>query len=194
VPGSLHPYASLLQTLVVGRLAHGHPLVLSILTILLQAEGRVLSVNRVATALGLGSRHRLARQISRAGAPPFEELTGWTQVLVWTWAWEVGHVTLAQSALAVLREPSACYRRVHRVTGMEWRVVRVRGVAWVTDELVGRLGPAAEGPQASCATPLRGGDRTSQDRAALRAAEILPPIIAQGLPAAMSLRRAHLGI
>lgn len=144
VPVPLHPYAPLLHTLVVGRLAHAHPLVLSILTLLLHAEGRVLPADRVARALGLGSRHQLARQLIRAGAPPFEELTGWGQVLVWTWAWESGQVALARSAVAVLREPSACYRTVHRVTGMDWRVVRVMGVAWVTEELVARLGPAAD--------------------------------------------------
>lgn len=153
----LHLYQPLLQTLVLGRLAHAHPLVLKILVLLLQAEGRVLSADRAALALGVGSRHRLARQIARAGAPPFEELAGWAQVLVWTWAWEVGHLTLARSALAVLREPSACYRAVHRVTRADWRVVRVRGVAWVMGELAARLGPVGE-VAARGACRVMGGD------------------------------------
>lgn len=139
-----HLYTPLLGYLVLGQLRHVHPHVLRLLTTLLRAEGRVVSVDRVAVGLGLCSRHQLARQLARAGAPPFEELAGWTQVLVWVWSWEIGHVTLAQSALAVLREPAACYRTVRRVTGAEWKVVRMRGVAWVLGELVQRIHPQSQ--------------------------------------------------
>jgi hypothetical protein len=134
-----HSCATLLECLLLGQLGHAPYQVLRVLSALIHAEGRVLSMDRVAAGLGLRSRHQLARQLARAGAPPFGELAGWIQVLVWVWGWETGQIGLAQSALAVQREPAACYRTVHRVTGAEWRQVRVRGVAWVLGELVRRV-------------------------------------------------------
>ena len=150
--------------LVVGRLARAHPLIVDVLVALLGAGGRVLSADRMAAMLGLGSRHRLARQLAHAGGPPFDELTGWTQVLIWTWAWECGGLTLPQSALAVLREPSACYRTVRRVTGKDWSVIRTLGAAWVTDQLVARLGPGADG-----VAQHAGGEGLVRSRAVIRA-------------------------
>ncbi len=116
----------------------------SIVEAILLTEGPIGSARVVAGALGLGSRFRLARLLKREGLPSLHRIAGWVRVEAWVSAAEREGTSLFRLAYRSHRHPSACYRLVKEVTGLNWAEVRRRGSGWVRRQLIRQLKAAAQ--------------------------------------------------
>jgi hypothetical protein len=102
----------------------------------LLSGGSIGTAQQVARNLGLPNRFQLARMLKREGLPPLHELAGWASVLAWVDRVERTGCSLCQLAFRARKDPAACYRTVRRVTGERWQVIKVQGLAGVSERFV----------------------------------------------------------
>jgi len=100
--------------------------------------GSIGTAQQVAPHLGLHNRFELARFLKREGLPPLHDLAAWASVLAWMDRSEQTGCSLCQLAFGAKRDPAVCYRTVKRITGLQWRDLRRKGLAWVVDRFVAR--------------------------------------------------------
>ncbi len=77
---------------------------------LLATVGQAVSVDELATRIGVGNRFRLARLLRREGLPPCGELADWTCALQLLWEAESSGLSLLQIADHSTLDPATCYR------------------------------------------------------------------------------------
>jgi len=102
----------------------------AVVNALLATVGQAVSVDELATRIGVGNRFRLARLLRREGLPPCGELADWTCALQLLWEAESSGISLLQIADHSTLDPSTCYRLFKRVLGVPWRAARARGFSW----------------------------------------------------------------
>lgn len=103
---------------------------------LVQQRGTYDAADDFATSVGLRHRHQLRYCLARNGLPGLQPLSAWVRVLTWTLEHELGGPSLSQAALEEAADPSVRYRLVKRLTGVEWRAVRLRGSGWVLHQFL----------------------------------------------------------
>lgn len=81
-------------------------------------------VQEFASRIGIGDRFRLARELRRAGLPPWRDLVTWVRVRSWIVEWLASGTSLARQAMEAGTEPRSLYRSVERATGWSWSDVR----------------------------------------------------------------------
>ncbi len=111
--------------------------------------GSIGTAQQVAPHLGLHNRFELARFLKREGLPPLHDLAAWASVLAWMDRSEHTGCSLCQLAFGAKRDPAVCYRTVKRITGLQWRDLRRKGLAWVVDRFVARCGTNADASRLS---------------------------------------------
>jgi len=92
------------------------------------------SAQTIALRAGFRNRIHLAHELAKHGLPPLTALRDWICLLTWVREWEVGGYPLVRQAWDGGREPSVCYRTVHRVTRLAWREARLVGLGhWIRE-------------------------------------------------------------
>jgi hypothetical protein len=61
--------------------------------------------------------------------------------MLWLCEFESTGVTICRASLNEDRDPAFRYRLVKRLTGLEWRTVRARGLTWLLEEFVAHCRP-----------------------------------------------------
>jgi hypothetical protein len=87
----------------------------------------------LAHKVGFPSRYALARYLRARGIPCASDLARWARVAAWTRRWEAERLSLSQQALHDGRDPSTCYRLVHRITGRSWSALARSGSGTVRE-------------------------------------------------------------
>lgn len=113
-----------------------------VIDVLIQERGCFRSAERLARSVGLRNRHQLAYILRRDGLPQVQRLAGWLRLLLWVAEYESEGISLCRSSLHEARDPAFRYRLVKRITGLEWTVVRARGLIWLLYEFVGKCSPS----------------------------------------------------
>ena len=106
--------------------------------------GSIGTAQQVAPHLGLHNRFELARFLKREGLPPLHDLAAWASVLAWMDRSEHTGCSLCRLAFGARRDPAVCYRTVKRITGLPWRDLRRKGLAWVVDRFIAQCGTSAD--------------------------------------------------
>jgi hypothetical protein len=97
---------------------------------LARSRGAFLLSDEVAQTAGLRSRHHLSYVLRRDGLPQFSLLAGWMRILIWLHECEREKLSLCRITLLEAKDPAYRYRLVKRLTGLEWRALRHRGLEW----------------------------------------------------------------
>jgi hypothetical protein len=113
-----------------------------VIDLLIEERGCFGSADRLARLVGLRNRHQLAYTLRGDGLPQLQRLAGWIRLLLWVAEYESEGISLCRSSLDEARDPAFRYRLVKRITGLEWTVVRARGLVWLVYEFVGRCSPS----------------------------------------------------
>ena len=100
----------------------------TVIEALLLTGGSIGSAEHVAEVMGLRNRFELARRLRREHLPSLHRLAGWATVLDWMEKLERSGASLCRHAFLTKRDPGACYRVVKRTTGVDWAVLRRRGL------------------------------------------------------------------
>ncbi len=129
--------ATMLHISMPGVSAPGHEAI----DRLLQARGCFSSADGFARGVGLSNRHQLAYILHRDGLPRLQHLAGWIRILIWVAEYESEGTSLCRSSLHDARDPAFRYRLVKRLTGLEWTVVRTRGLPWLLQAFVDHCAP-----------------------------------------------------
>jgi len=124
-----------------------------LLEALVLTGGELGSAEQVAEALHFRNRFQLARRLRREGLPPLHEIADWIRVMRWVDEWEARGTALCHQAVRAGRDPSACYRLVQRMTGVDWTDLRGRGSSWIAARVahVVATSPIDDGIVARCA-------------------------------------------
>lgn len=133
---SIHTFMPSPAVLVQYALYWLSPGVSAALAAIVEHRGFIGSGDSLARRLGISNRHVLNRLLRADGLPPCTKLAAWIRVLCWVAEFENSGASLSRQALAAGRDPAVYSRTVRRVTGWDWRAVRLRGSIWVLLELL----------------------------------------------------------
>jgi hypothetical protein len=125
-----------IHTILDTRLYWLSPVTRLILAELVFRRGTYVDAPRLARAVGLADRYRLAYALQRDGMPPLTTFANWIKIIVWLEEAEATGGSLCGAALSELNEPSARYRLVKHLTGVPWTTLRARGMVWLLELFV----------------------------------------------------------
>ncbi len=108
----------------------------SVLEAVVLVEGPIGSTDAVARLLGLHNRFALQRLLDREDLPSLRRFSSSVLILSWVRRAERDGTSLCQLALRSHRHPSACYRLVKEVTGLQWKGVVAQGSEWMQREIL----------------------------------------------------------